>query len=301
MSETIAFSLPPLRFIGLELAVGAAFCLTLAHAVGRFRDHDRWPLVQWLTALFYGVIIELVAFNFWDNYNHGQFTVQLYHHKLPLYVTLLYPSFHYTGLKLVESWRLSRRAEPFLVGLCIMLVDVPFDVAGPDAGWWSWSTKDPNLAVRWLGVPITSYYWYLVFGAIYAALLRVLKPRLERRNFTLLLTPLFGAAVLVLGVIAFIPFHLIKALGVPDDAIVAVHIAGCALLAWTVRPVAADSPPQNVRISAALLHLLPWIVLCATWPTVSRAPTKLFVLFAASLALGRFLWPLRGRAAVARA
>jgi hypothetical protein len=301
MRDYIVISLPPLRFIGLELAVGAAFSLTLAHAVGKHREGDRWPLVQWLSAFFYGVLIELVAFNFWDNYNHGQFTVQLYHQKLPLYVTLLYPSFHYTGVKLVESWRLSRWSEPLLVGLCIMLVDVPFDIAGPDAAWWSWSTKDPNLAVRWLGVPITSYYWYLLFGAIYAALLRALKPRLEKRAFAPLLTPLFGAAVLVLGVIAFIPFHLIKAIGVPDDFIVGAHIAGCGLLAWTARPAAADTPPSPIRLSAALLHLLPWLVLLATLPTVSRAPTKLAALAAASLALSRFWWPLRSRAAVARA
>jgi hypothetical protein len=278
----MTFNRAPLHFVGLELAVAAAFALTLAHALRERRRGDGWPLVQWLTALCYGVLIELVTYNYWDNFDHGQFTVQLYHHKLPLYVVLLYPAFHYTGLKLVEARNLPRVTEALVVGLCIMLIDVPFDTAGPDAGWWRWSTKDPNMAVRWLGVPITSYYWYLLFGALYAAILRALRPRLGRRAWAPLVAPLLGAAVLVLGVIAFIPFHLLKAVGIPAGAIVAAHIAAVAVLAWRTR---GPSASPSLRVPALVLQLYPVLVLgwlrAPDWPLKGAAmATAIAALFA---------------------
>jgi hypothetical protein len=268
MDQIVALHNPfshPLHFLALELAMGAAFALTLAHALREKRRGDGWPLFQWLTAFFYGVIIELVTYSVWDNFNHAQFSVQLYRHKLPLYVTLVYPAFHYAGIKLAESWRLPRLASALVTGLCIMLLDVPFDIAGPDAGWWIWSTKDPNMAVRWLGVPVTSYYWYLIFGAIYAGLLGLLRPRLQGGSMRLLLTPLVGLAVLVLGVLGFLPFHLIKALGVPAGAIVAAHIAVVAVIAWRLRPTSVDLAPL-IRAAAFVIQLYPLLVFASLGP-----------------------------------
>jgi hypothetical protein len=240
MDALIVFSNPlgrPLHFLGLELVVLGCFVLTLRHAAGRFRAGERWPLFQWLAIFAYGVVIELVAFNYLQNYNHGQFSIQLYHDKLPLYVTAIYVVFHYTGLKLIERLALGALPEALLVGLMIFLLDVPFDLAGVDAGWWAWTGADPNMAVKWLGVPITSYYWYLTFGACYPLVLRAFRPWLERRSLGLYLAcaPLAGVAILIAGTIAFLPFHGLKALGVPDGAIVALHVAGCAALALVHR------------------------------------------------------------------
>jgi len=258
-------------FVVLELAVGAAFALTLAHAIAHRKEG---ALFQWLTAFFYGIAIELVAFNYWNNYNHGQFTVQLYHRKLPLYVVFWYPALHYAGLKLVESWRLGKWIEPFLVGLCLMMLDVPFDTVGPDAGWWRWALKDANVETRWLGVPVTSYYWYLLFGAIYAALTRALKSK------SLLLTPLMAPAIIVLGMIAFLPFHGLKALHVPDDAIVVAHLAVCVVLAWTVRPVHPAPVSLQIRLVPLLLQFFPAFLCIAFYRTPVRMIAVLLPIFA---------------------
>jgi hypothetical protein len=257
LHEWIAFNSPlarPWHFTGLELVVLAGFALTLHHALGRYRDGDRYPLFQWLVILAYGILLELIAFNFYQNYEHAQFTVQLYHQKLPLYIPAVYLVFHYTGLKLIERLGCGVLVEALLVGLAICLLDVPFDITGVQAGWWSWSPTDPRLAYRWLGVPVTSYYWYLTFGAIFAALCRLLRPRIASRPLAAycLLAPIVAAAVIVLGTVAFLPFHALVALGVPDGAIVAAHLAVCAaLLIFTPSGAAA---PWQISATATLLY-----------------------------------------------
>jgi hypothetical protein len=223
----------PLHFFLLELVVLASTVLVFGHALSQYRKGDRRHLFQWLVITAYGLQMELIAFNYLHNYEHARFTVQLYHGQLPLYVTGLYGSFMYSGLKIAERLELHPIAEALLAGLATCLIDVPFDIAGVAVGWWRWLDTDPNLAFRWLGVPVTSYYWYLIFGAVAALQCRILWPRLERRSFALAaaVSVIAGSGVVFFGVIGFLPFHGIKALGVPDGTIVAAHLLACGVLA----------------------------------------------------------------------
>ncbi|MDQ3037793.1 MAG: carotenoid biosynthesis protein, partial [Myxococcota bacterium] len=238
--ELVAISDPlsrPLHFVLLELAVLACTLAVLAHAVRAYRSGDRRHLFQWLVLTSYGVQMELIAFNFLHNYEHAQFTVQLYGGQLPLYVTGLYGTFMYTGLKVAERLRAHPLVEALLAGFAMCLIDVPFDVAGVSVGWWRWLDTDPNLAFRWLGVPVTSYYWYLIFGAVAALLCRALWSRLEARSFALAapIAIVAGFGIIVFGVLGFLPFHAVAALGVSHGAIVAAHLVGCAVLALASR------------------------------------------------------------------
>jgi hypothetical protein len=289
----VAFASPlaePLHMLGLELVFAAGFALTLRHALARYRAGERWPMFQWLVILAYGVAMELVAFNFYQNYEHAQFTVELYHRKLPLYITLVYVVFHYTGLKIVERLRLGMAAEALLVGLAICAIDVPYDIVGPDAGWWKWSAQDAVLSARWLGVPVTSFYWYLLFGAIFAALCRLLRRRIEGRPLAVYfaLAPLVAVAIIVIGIVAFIPFHLLKALGVPDGAIVATHLAGCLVLALAVRAPGAAPAPREAVIAAAAIYGWPLVVLVVLWSQgrAEDAPIKLAAIAFAAVVTG---------------
>jgi hypothetical protein len=292
MSNFIAFNNPfnhPLHLLGLELVVIGSFALTLKHALGRYRAGERRHLFQWLVALFYGLWMELLAFNYLNNYEHAQFTIQLYKHLLPLYVMCLYPVFHYTGLKLVERFQLGIVSEALLVGFAICLLDIPFDIVGVDARWWVWSSADPKLAVRWLGVPVTSYYWYLIFGAVYAVLCRLLA------NKTLWITPLIGAATIVLGTLAFMPFHGFKALGAHDSWIVAAQLALCAGLALRrYSPGALPLDRELVLVPLALdaFHLAVLLVLWSKGE-VGSAPIKLGVITLVSVATVLFAVPAR--------
>jgi hypothetical protein len=288
MDALIAFNNPlgqPLHFFVLEVLITAAFVITLRDALARARAGERHALFQWLTALCYGVTMELVAFNFLDNYNHAHFTVELYHHKLPLYVTFLYVVFHYTGWRVAERLKLGAAREALLAGFAMCLIDVPFDIAGIPAGWWRWGNSDPNLAVRWLGVPVTSYEWYLIFGAVYALIGRAMRERVNRRAALLALAPLAGLAVIVGGTIAFLPFHALHALGAPPGAIVAVHLASCAALAIAATPADPLPCPRAVaEIPSALgaFHLIVLAVL-AIQGALSRAPVAFGAAGAAAL------------------
>jgi hypothetical protein len=247
----------PLHQLFLELAVLACTVLVFGHALRAYRAGDRRPMFQWLVLTSYGVQMELIAFNFLHNYEHAQFTVQLYHGQLPLYVTGLYGTFMYTGIKVAERLGAPPIVECLVAGLAMCLIDVPFDIAGVSLGWWRWLDTDPNLAFRWLGVPVTSYYWYLIFGAIAAQLCRVLWRRLEKRPFAIAAAVALpaGFAVVFFGVLGFLPFHAIKALGVDDGTIVAAHIAVCAALALAVR---GESPRLHpwMLVSALLLPVV---------------------------------------------
>jgi hypothetical protein len=256
LSRMIELSDPlarPLHFLMLELVVLAATALVFGHALSRYRAGDRRHMFQWLVITSYGVQMELIAFNFLHNYEHATFTVQLYHGQLPLYVTGLYGSFMYSGIKLAERLGVHPFAEAFLAGFAICLIDVPFDISGVAVGWWRWLDTDPVLAFRWLGVPVTSYYWYLIFGAVAAAQCRLLWPRLERRSFALaaLVALVAGFGVIVFGVLGFLPFHGLAALGVSHGTIVAAHLAGCAILALVVR--GRPSEPSRMITAAVLL------------------------------------------------
>ena len=53
---------------------------------------DRFPLFVFLSALSYGLGIELLSYNFLDSFAHAQFTVMFYGARLPLYVVALKPA-----------------------------------------------------------------------------------------------------------------------------------------------------------------------------------------------------------------
>jgi hypothetical protein len=304
VSSYIALANPlahPLHFLGLELVFSVCFALTIRDVRARYGRGERYALFQWLVIFAYGVAMELLAFNAFPDYEHGQFTAQLYHHKLPLYVTFVYVVFHYTGLRLVSRWRLGPLAEAVASGLAILLLDVPFDLAGAAAGWWTWHPSSHDVAQRWLGVPLTSYEWYLLFGAVLVWMCRAVRGRIERRSVGayVALAPLVAVAIIVIGIIGFLPFHALEALGVPDGGIVAAHAAFAAVVAVRARWAGAQprAPGELVAIPIALAG---WNigVIAVLWRTGDAAggPARLAVATIASAAM-LLLFVLGGEAA----
>ncbi len=218
------------NFHSLELIMLLGALLTLRHALRERRIGRPFGLLLWLTALFYGVWMELLAYNVIDNFGHAQFTVMFYGKQLPLYVVLLYPAFIYVAATAARKLKAGALATFFTAGLLAMLLDVPFDIMGPDCGWWVWyeGGGDPYGLVehRWLGVPVSSYCWHVLFGGSAALIGRHfdgrISPRIAgqgllRSLLTLIpTTGLLGALTVLLGVLVMMPFHLFRAVGLTD-------------------------------------------------------------------------------------
>jgi len=211
----------------LELVFVWGFFVTLRHALRERTQGRPYGLMLWLTALFYGVFMELLTYNTIDNFAHGQFTVQFYHQKLPIYVVLLYPTFVYIAIQAAKRLNMGAVGSFFTAGALAVMIDVPFDIMGPDDRWWWWyeGAEDPMnlLAARWLGVPVTSYCWHLLFEGSQQWVTERFAGRVDRNHppergllsslvGLVPLTIFTGALSVVVGVIVMMPFHGFRAL-----------------------------------------------------------------------------------------
>jgi hypothetical protein len=248
----------PASFLGLETVVLACGVLTFLHALRARRRGDGGALFAWTSIFVYGVALEILSYNAFPSFVHGQFTVMLYHRKLPFYITAVYPVLIYTADRTVRRLGLSRLVEPLVVGFTIVTIDFPFDVVGPDAGWWAWDMHDPNVHDRWYGVPVTSYYWHLTWGAILTALCRWMEPRMKalaepgpaRRFARLLYAFPIAAGTMALGRAAFLPFDVLGPRGVSGGAIVlAAFGVALALLAFGRRAPEADRAADRMLLA----------------------------------------------------
>ncbi|XP_064603375.1 uncharacterized protein LOC135468849 [Liolophura sinensis] len=150
-------------FLACELVFFTMAGLTLIHAL----RHGGRLKYLWLSTILHGLTVESVSYfvpdidNFW----HAQSMMMFLGRRLPLHIILFYPAFLYTASVSVSKLRLRWWAEPFAVGLAVVLLDVPFDIMGIKLLWWTWHDTDPNIYDRHYWVPWTSYYFHATFAA----------------------------------------------------------------------------------------------------------------------------------------
>lgn len=263
----------PWSNLAVEIVVIGLCAASLVHAIRGYRGDKPYRLFTWFAVFFYGIIMDLSATFIVDNFLHAQFTVAFVNARLPLYIIAVYPFLIYTAVMLIDRFNLPLWALPFATGLTIVLFDFPYDIVGPDAGWWTWSDKDPNLAYRWHGVPVTSYYWHLGFGGVLALLCRLLRGRVQRiwanRDdrrrawLTVLGVALgVGAVTPALGVVTFLPFHILKKIGVADGIIVA-GLFACAGVITVVAPKTISDEKDRLLLALPLVHAAFYLALVA--------------------------------------
>jgi len=241
----IALHSAPASFLIIQLVTLACAIATFVHA-----RRDRTAMRTWLAIVSYGVIMEVVSYLFVDNFAHGDFSI-VFGGKLPLYIILVYPVLLYTGIAIAR-----RLGLPAIgAGLVIVALDVPYDIVGPRLGWWRWFDGHPEIAVRWQGVPVTSYFWHFSFGAILCAL----SARWKRTAAV----PLIAIATIVLGVAAFLPVHGLEALGLGDGVIVGGAIAAAtAWVSFSQRPAPAVERGRDRLLPAIAIAWLGTNILC---------------------------------------
>jgi hypothetical protein len=166
----------------------------------------------------------------------------------------------YAGIMTARRLGLRPAYEGFAAGLLIVAMDMPFDICGPIVKWWSWSDTDPNVAVRWLDVPVTSYYWHLTFGGILATLTTLIGRRVRTMSRLLLLTLPVSLLVIVLGVLGFQPFHGLAALGVPQGVLVAAALCGSLAVGALAQRRLSQEPDRLLLAIPALFYAFHLIV-----------------------------------------
>jgi hypothetical protein len=151
--------------------------VAVMYAIREYRQARPTYLVLWLSALFYGVILEFTTgMMISRSYIQGQFTVMLetgsipgYKTDMPFYILLLYPAINFLGFKLIESfgiWSISQRAVA--AGAFTLLIDAPYVINGPlpGVGWWKWldwTINGHHIFQYWYGWPMADALWELTW------------------------------------------------------------------------------------------------------------------------------------------
>ncbi|XP_076265121.1 uncharacterized protein LOC143199182 [Rhynchophorus ferrugineus] len=136
---------------------------TLIHALKR---GGRLPWL-WLGVILHGFVVECLSYispdidNFW----HSQTFIIFFARRLPLHIIFLYACFLYNSSVAVAKMKLPKWAEPFAVGLVVVLIDIPYDIVSVRFAHWFWHDTDPNIYDRHYYVPWNSYYFHTTFAA----------------------------------------------------------------------------------------------------------------------------------------
>ncbi|XP_062614663.1 uncharacterized protein LOC134276426 [Saccostrea cucullata] len=203
---------PTFLLAEVYMIINAALCL--CHAL---RNGGRYKWL-WLTCILQGLTTEMVSYFLpdIDNFWHAQAMVMFAGQRLPLYIMVLYTFFYYTAVVGVSHLRLPWWAEPFAVGISVVLIDIPYDIMGIKLLWWTWHDTDPNIYDRHYWVPWTSYYFHATFAAgmtfVFYGVHRLLaknEEKLQSAGFfkEALACLLAGILGMPLGVIQFLPVY----------------------------------------------------------------------------------------------
>lgn len=211
------------------LTVGLLTFIHSRRVGGRFK-------YLWLATIFHGLTVECAAY--WlpdiDNFWHSQTTIVLLGRRLPLHIMMLYPAFIYNASVAISRLKLPNWAEPFAVGLCVVLIDLPYDITAVKFLHWTWHDTDPNIFDRHYWVPWNSFYFHATFAASFTFWFHCWKRLIigkstdkwqagdhKREMLCAILTGLCGMPG---GVLQFIPFYH------PLHDIAGVHTENCVAL-----------------------------------------------------------------------
>jgi len=234
--------------------------LTLRHAL----RHGGRYVQLWFTSILHGLAVESLSYILpdIDNFWHYRGTIMFFNQRLPLYVIGFYPCLHYTTSVVAMRLKLSLWAEPFMVALADLILDLPFDIMGIKLLWWSWHDSDPNIFDRTYSVPWTSYMFHLTFASSFSFLLngsRYLltgsadREKLSDNYFSELVCSIITGCLSMpmAAIFQFVPFYHIfhDFYGVHTEVCVGVMVAVYAIIAWSGDRVNEPDarPPQGTR------------------------------------------------------
>jgi hypothetical protein len=140
------------------------FGWALANAVIEFRRGVRIYAFVFVSALVYGLVLELAGMASLNMYVQGNFVVMLNFPAIPLfagttamplYVSLFYPVIFSIGFKIVEALGITSRWKAAATGgLFMIALDAAYIIEGNlrHVVWWTWRA-DFVMFQYWLGWP----------------------------------------------------------------------------------------------------------------------------------------------------
>ncbi|KAL4239964.1 hypothetical protein ACF0H5_000760 [Mactra antiquata] len=154
-------------YLKMELSCFVCTFLTFIHA---WRVGGRFKYL-WVAVILHGLFVEAVSY--WmpdiDSFWHAQGIVMFIGQRLPLYIICIYLVFIYTASVAVAHSGMKWWAQPFAVGLTVVMLDLPYDILGIKNLFWTWHDTDPNIYDRHYWVPWTSYYFHATFACSFTA------------------------------------------------------------------------------------------------------------------------------------
>ena len=241
----------------IEFTLLACWLLTIVHVLKAWRLGDQRPLFAWLTILVYAVVLEIITYNFVDNFGHERFSVMLYHHKLPLYITFVYHTVVYASLHFARQLGLDAIPEAAVCGLIAVVMYTPYDLIGPEMPWWVWKDHLTTEA-RWLGVPYSSTLWMFLF---HAALCWLVARRDRKRGEAAVSGAPFIADLLIasmgtmlLGFLLFLPYHGLRFAGLGDGTILLIFLAIGSMIVGLDQPQFRGTRDRQIQGVSCLWH-----------------------------------------------
>jgi hypothetical protein len=245
-----------------DLLVLGIFIAATFQAVVKYRRGTRIYAFVLLSALVYGVVLELAGMATMNMYLQGDFAVMLNFPALPLfagttamplYVTLFYPAIFSIGFTIVEALGITKRWQAAVAGGLFMIVlDAPYIIEGNlrHIVWWTWDSEFP-LFQFWLGWPLADMAWQAAFGTVFLYLMLWARPRLdgltgERWSNAAafgLRAPLVSVCVIAIGTLLMSPLTIWTFVVGPQWPVMVVAVG--AMTAVTVIALKSARPPWS--------------------------------------------------------
>ena len=250
--------------------------LSLIHAI---RSGPR-ALLLWISAFGHGLVTEAVSYLLpdIDCFWHSQSMVMFLNRRLPLYVSLFYPTVLYTSNTAVDRLGLTLMAHPFAVALADLVIDIPYDIMGIKLLWWTWHDTDPNVFDRSYSVPWTSYIYHLTFASSFSFLFIISWKYIvgDLHRLTLIQKAIrFWCCVVVvsllsmpLGVLQFIPLYnvLHYVYDIHTEVITFIYLFIYGFIVWSCKKKERHSkskefPMMDLLSSIVFIHFMFYIIL----------------------------------------
>lgn len=159
---------PSASTIVSELLSYACLCACAWHA-SRQGSRRRARLIELMTGVAYGVLLEALTIAELHGYAYGRFLVML--GPVPLGVGVGWGIILYSGMEFAERLGLPRWAAPAVVGLFGLNIDLAMDAVAIRIDMWHW--REYRLTDEWFGVPYANFYaWFIVLASSSALLWR---------------------------------------------------------------------------------------------------------------------------------